>query len=124
MKPMSSAIVIVWPRPFASAATAAVASSLIESEAPMLMKPVRDGLRANSKQRNLDWTPPSYACSTSNCPTSTHLCLANPNHPQRTEDATCAPCQGSQTYWPCDVAGESFYNITECYISIILRHMF
>lgn len=47
MKPMSSAIVIVWP--FASAATAAVASSLVESEAPMLMKPVRDGLRANSK---------------------------------------------------------------------------
>eukprot|EP00804_Cyclotella_cryptica_P030588 CCRYP_020008-RB/>CCRYP_020008-RB protein AED:0.21 eAED:0.21 QI:160/0.5/0.66/1/0.5/0.66/3/0/1182 len=61
--------------------------------------------RTVEEHRTLEWTQPSYTCSPENCPTSSHLCLANPNHPQRTTDDTCSPCQNGQTYWPCDVAG-------------------
>jgi len=55
-----------------------------------------------------DWSyiPPAYVCSPkASCSTSTHSCLANPNHPQSTTDDECRSCQSDQTYWPCDVDG-------------------
>ncbi|KAL7431910.1 hypothetical protein ACHAXM_004897 [Skeletonema potamos] len=52
------------------------------------------------------WTPPSYTClPSSGCDLSTHQCLVNPNHGQKSTDEQCMACQSGQTYWPCDVDG-------------------
>lgn len=63
------------------------------------------------------YLPPAYVCSpdvsvtnpnsttTGGCSSSSHKCLANPNHPQATSDEDCGVCQSGQTYWPCDVDG-------------------
>jgi hypothetical protein len=69
------------------------------SEAPQIIK------QTNLRHRTLEWVAPSFPCSSENCPSSTHQCLANPNHPQRTTDDVCSPCQSGQSYWPCDVPG-------------------
>ena len=55
-----------------------------------------------------EYIEPEFICSPtlSACSTSTHSCLANPNHPQSTTDSECTACQQSdQRYWPCDVDG-------------------
>ena len=35
-------------------------------------------------------------------------CVGNQNHPQNIADSDCKPCDGGQTYWPCDVDGLCF----------------
>mmetsp|Transcript_6132 Transcript_6132/g.12775 ORF Transcript_6132/g.12775 Transcript_6132/m.12775 type:complete len:409 (-) Transcript_6132:172-1398(-) len=63
-------------------------------------------LRRPSHRALSTWTPPAYSCSPSNgCPPSSHQCLANPNHPQKSTDDACLACQQGQQYWPCDVDG-------------------
>ena len=66
--------------------------------ATALVRPVRP---------DWEYVPPEYACSPtlSGCTASGHECLANPNHPQATTDASCQACGSEQKYWPCDVDG-------------------
>lgn len=78
-------------------AAAATAACLV------LSSPTR--LASSSGVGEWSYVPPLYECSptSSSCSSPDHECLANPNHPQRTTDAECAPCQKDQAYWPCDV---------------------
>ena len=58
-----------------------------------------------------EYIPPLYACSPeiSGCTSPNHECLANPNHPQMTNDGECEACSREQTYWPCDVDGLCYW---------------
>ena len=42
------------------------------------------------------------------CKGASEKCVGNQNNPQSIDDNNCKPCQGGQTFWPCDVDGLCF----------------